>query len=179
MRFAVVTLLAGTMMLAAPASAQKLELKFDALAAKASDKAELDLDGGLLKLVMRHGLGNKENDGKAAAGDWLSGIKAIHIRNYEFDQAGAYSEKDLEPLHKQVSGAPGWSRVVNVKEKDENTEIFVSIQGGNITGCLVVSAEARELTVVHLVGTLTLAQAKELADSDALQGLTGMAEGLK
>ena len=44
-------------MLAASASAQKLELKFDALAAKASDKAELDLDGGLLKLVMRHGLG--------------------------------------------------------------------------------------------------------------------------
>ncbi len=174
MRFAVVTLLAGTMMLAAPASAQKLDLKFDGLAAKASEKAELDLDGGLLRLAMRHGLGN---DGNASAGGWLSGIKAIHIRNYEFDQTGAYSEKDLEPLHKQVSEASGWSRVVNVKEKDENTEIFVSIQGGNITGCLVVSAEARELTVVHLVGTLTLAQAKELADSDALHGLTGMADG--
>jgi hypothetical protein len=176
MKLAVVTVLAGAMLLSASASAQRLELKFDALAAKASDKAELDLDGGLLKLVMRHGLGN---DAKASVGDWLSGIKAIHIRNYEFDQTGAYSDKDLEPLHKQVSGTSGWSRVVNVKEKDENTEVFVSIQGGNITGCLVVSAEARELTVVHLVGTLTLAQAKELADSDALQGLTGMAEGLK
>ena len=118
-------------------------------------------------------------DGKAAAGDWLSGIKAIHIRNYEFDQTGAYSDKDLEPLRKQVSEASGWSRVVNVKEKDENTEIFVSIQGGNITGCLVVNAEARELTVVHLVGTLTLAQAKELADSDSLRGLMGMAEDAK
>jgi hypothetical protein len=178
MKFVVVTALAG-MMLAASASAQKLELKFDALAAKASDKAELDLDGGLLKLVMRHGLGSRDADGKAAAGDWLSGIKAIHIRNYEFDQTGAYSDKDLEPLRKQVSEASGWSRVVNVKEKDENTEIFVSIQGGNITGCLVVNAEARELTVVHLVGTLTLAQAKELADSDSLRGLMGMAEDAK
>ena len=36
----------------------------------------------------------------------------------------AYSDKDLEPLRKQVSEASGWSRVVNVKEKDENTEIF-------------------------------------------------------
>jgi hypothetical protein len=178
MKFAVVTLLAGTIMLAAPASAQKLELKFDALAAKASDKAELDLDGGILKLVMRHGLG-RENDGKTPAGDWLSGIKAIHIRNYEFDQTGAYSEKDLEPLRKQVSEGSGWSRVVNIKEKDENTEIFVSMQGGNITSCLVVNAEARELTVVYLVGTLTLAQAKELADSDDLHGLTGMAEEVK
>jgi hypothetical protein len=165
MRFAVVTLLAGAMMLAAPASAQKLELKFDALAAKASDKAELDLDGGLLKLI--------------SAGDGLSGIKAIHIRNYEFAQTGAYSDKDLEPLRKQVTEASGWSRVVNIKEKDENTEIFVSIQGGKISACLVLSAEARELTVVHLVGTLTLAQAKELADSDVLHGLTGMADDVK
>jgi hypothetical protein len=53
------------------------------------------------------------------------------------------------------------------------------MQGGNITSCLVVNAEARELTVVYLVGTLTLAQAKELADSDALHGLTGMAEEVK
>ena len=41
------------LMLAPPASAQKLELKFDALAAKASDKAEVDLDGALLKLALQ------------------------------------------------------------------------------------------------------------------------------
>jgi len=68
---------------------------------------------------------------------------------------------------------------MNVKGKDENTEIFVSIQGGNISGCLVLSAEARELTVVYLIGTLTLAQAKELSDSDFLHDLTGMADDAK
>jgi hypothetical protein len=38
MKLAVVTVLAGAMLLSASASAQRLELKFDALAAKASDK---------------------------------------------------------------------------------------------------------------------------------------------
>ena len=47
MRYVVVTVLAG-MMLAPFASAQKLELKLDAIAAKASDKAEVDLDGAIL-----------------------------------------------------------------------------------------------------------------------------------
>ncbi|MEO8369505.1 MAG: hypothetical protein ABI806_09905 [Candidatus Solibacter sp.] len=36
-----------------PASAQTLELKFDDLAAKASEKAELDLDGSLLKFAIK------------------------------------------------------------------------------------------------------------------------------
>src|ERR1035437_8968625 len=47
MRYVVVTVLAG-MMLALFASAQKLELKLDAIAVKASDKAEVDLDGAIL-----------------------------------------------------------------------------------------------------------------------------------
>lgn len=175
MKFAVVTLLAG-ILLAAPASAQKLELKFDALAARASDKAEFDLDGALLRLATRYGSVKKEHNDKESAGDPLSGIREVHVRNYEFDQTGAYSDKDLEPLRKQLTGASGWSRVINVKEKDENTEIFLSTQGGNVTGCLIVNQEAKGLTVVHLVGTVTLAQAKDLVDSDGLHGLAAMAD---
>jgi hypothetical protein len=173
MKFAVVTLLAG-MMLAAPARAQKVVLKFDALAAKASDKAEFDLEGGLLRLLMRHGLGAKENDGKASPGDLLSGLREIHVRNYEFDQAGAYSAQDLEPLRQQLNTSAGWSRVLNVKEDEENTEIFVATRGGNITSCVIVSAAAKELTVVHLAGTLTLAQVKELGESGSLHRLADM-----
>ena len=113
----------------------------------------------------------KDNDGKAAAGDFLGGVKEIHVRHYEFDKAGSYSDQDLEPLRKQVSEGAGWSRILNVKEKDENTEIFVLTQGGKIGSCLILSAEAKELSVVHIMGTLTLAQMKELADSDALHDL--------
>jgi hypothetical protein len=162
MRLVVIAALAG-MMWAPVAPAQKLDLKFDALAAKSSDKAEVDLDGALLRLATRHA--------KAEAGDFLGDLKEIHVRHYEFDKAGSYSDQDLAPLRKQVSESAGWSRILNVKEKDENTEIFVLTQGGKIGSCLILSAEARQLSVVHIMGTLTLARVKELADSDALHDL--------
>ena len=162
MRLAVIAALAG-MMLTSAARAQKLDLKFDALASKASDKAEVDLDGALLRLAARHA--------KAEAGDFLGDVKEIHVRHYEFDKAGSYSDQDLAPLRKQVSEGAGWSRILNVKEKDENTEIFVLTQGGKIGSCLILSAEARQLSVVYVMGTLTLAQMKELAGSDTLHDL--------
>jgi Domain of unknown function (DUF4252) len=169
MRFVVVGALAG-IMLAPLASAQKLELKFDALAAKASDKAEVDLDGALLKLTMQHGSAKKDK-----TGDFFSSVQEIHVRNYEFDKEGAYSDQDLEPLRKQVSGVPGWSRIVNVKEKNGSTEVFVLSQGDKVSSCLILAAEAKELSVVYIMGTLALAQMKELVDSGMAYNFAGLA----
>jgi hypothetical protein len=175
MRFVVVTALAG-MMIAPLGSAQKLELKLDAIAAKASDKAELDLDGALLKLALPQGLSKKDKDGKTPAGDLLSGVQEIHVRHYEFEKAGTWSDQDLEPLRKQVSEGSGWSRVLNVKEKGESAEVFVLNQGGKVSSCLILAAEAKELSVVYLMGTLTLAQMKELVDSNVVYNLAALAE---
>ena len=174
MRFVVVTVLAG-MMLAPLARGQKLELKFDALAAKASDKAEVDLNGALLKLAFSQALSKKDKDGKSPAGDWLSGVQEIHVRHYEFDKAGSFSDQDLEPLRKQVSEGSGWSRIVNVKDKDESAEVFVQSQGGKVGSCLILATEAKELSVVYLMGTLTLAQMKELVDSNIAYNLAALA----
>ena len=162
MRLVVMAALAG-MIWAPMAPAQKLELKFDALAAKASDKAEVDLDGALLRFASQHS--------KATTGDFLGDVKEIPVRHYEFDKAGSYSDQDLAPLRKQVSEGAGWSRILNVKEKDESTEVFVLSQAGKVGSCLIVSAEARQLSVVYIMGTLTLAQMKELAGSDMLHDL--------
>jgi hypothetical protein len=175
MRFVVVTVLAG-MTLAPFASAQKLELKFDWLAAKASEKAEVDLDGSILKLALPQLLSKKDKDGKSPIADLLNGVQEIHVRAYEFEKAGSYSDKDLEPLRKQVSEASGWSRILNVKEKDQSAEVFVQSQGGKVTSCLVLAAEAKELAVVYLLGTMTLAQMKELVDSNVVYNLAGLAQ---
>ena len=175
MRFVVIAALAG-MMLAPAASAQKLDLKFDALADKASDKAEVDLDGILLKLALQHGLAKQDKDDKSPGGDLLSGVKEIHVRHYEFEKAGVWSDKDLEPLRKQVSEGAGWSRMLNVKEKEESAEVFVLTQGGKVGSCLILAAEAKELNVVYITGTLTLAQMKELVDSKIAYNLTGLAD---
>ena len=115
MKLIAVTVFAG-ILLAPLATAQKLELKFDALAARASDKSEVDLDAALLKMLLSH----VPKDAKSHGGDLFSGVQEIHVRNYEFDKAGAYSDQDLEPLRKQVSAGSGWSRIATVKEKAES-----------------------------------------------------------
>ena len=175
MRF-VITLLAG-LALAPPAGAQKLELKLDAIAAKASDKAEVDLDGAILKLALPQVLSKKDKEGKSPVSDLLSGVREIHVRHYEFAKAGSFSDKDLEPLRKQVSeGGTGWSRIVHVKKDDESTEVFMQSEGGKIGSCLILAAEAKELSVVYLVGTMTVAQMKGLADPGAVDSLAALAQ---
>ncbi len=162
-------------LLVPPASAQKLELKFDALAAKATERAEVDLDGALLKFAMKAaGHDSKDEKDKKGLQDMLSGVQQIHVRHYEFDKPGAWSDKDLDAVRKQVDGVAGWSRIVNVKEKDESTEVYVLIQGSNLGGALILSAEEREFTVVHVQGTMTLAQMKELVDSKIAYNLGNM-----
>ena len=175
MKFVVAAMLAG-MTLAPPASAQKLELKLDAVAARASEKAEVDLDGAILKLALPQLLSKKGKDAKSPVGDLLSGLQEIHVRSYEFEKAGAYSDTDLEPLRKQVGEGSGWSRIVNVKEKNESVEVFVQSQGGKVSSCLILAAEAKELAVVYIMGSLTLAQMKELVDSNVVYNLAALAE---
>jgi len=179
MRFVLVAVLAG-IALAPLVSGQKLDLKFDGLAAKASQKAEVDLDGSILKLAMPQMLAKKEKekqkDGKSPMADLLNGVQEIHVRHYEFDKEGAYSDTDLESLHNQVSQGPGWSRIVNVKEKGQNVEVFVQTVGDKVTSCLVLAAEAKELNVVYLMGTLTVAQMKELVDSNVADNLASLME---
>ena len=174
MKFVVVAVLAG-MTLAPFAGAQKLELKFEALAAKASEKAEVDLDGSILKLLPQL-LSKDDRDGKSPVIEVLGGLREIHVRNYEFDKTGAYTDKDLEPLRKQVSEGSGWSRIVHVTEEGESTEVFMQTQGGKVGSCLILAAEAKELSVVYLVGTMTVAQMKGLADPSAVDSLAALAQ---
>ena len=166
MKFAAV-LFAG-ILLVPPVSAQNLELKFDELAAKASEKVQVDLDGALLKFALQVAGKEKKEEKDANGKDPLTGllgnIQQLHVRHYEFDKAGAWSDKDLESVRKLVSGA-GWSRIVNVKDKDETVEVHVLMQGSNLGGALILAAEEKEFTVVHMQGTMTLAQMKELVDS--------------
>jgi hypothetical protein len=146
---------------AAPlALAQKLDLKFDTLAAHATDKVELDLDSTMLRLFLRFG-GDSNLPG---------GVRAVRVRHYAFDKTGGYSQKDLEPLRSQITGQPRWSRIVNTKEGDSTTEIFAVADGDKLGVCLVVVAEPTELTVVYLEGTISLADLKGIGGNRFWRG---------
>ena len=102
-------------------------------------------------VVLLHGYG-------ADGGDLIGLADALgpHLPDTEFAAPNAYAESDLESIRKQVSGG-GWSRVVSVREKRELTEIYFWRERDANGGMVVISAEARELTVVNIVGRVDLA----------------------
>jgi hypothetical protein len=145
------------MILSAPfAVAQKLTIQLDSVAAKAKEKAEIDLDGAMLAQAAK--LDKK-------LGDIAGSLKEVHVRHYEFGEAGKYSEQDLEPLHRQVAAGSGWSRMVNVKDKDEHVEILAQVLDGKPSGLLVIAAEPKELSVVYILGEVPLDKLSELVNS--------------
>ena len=155
-----------------PAWGQKLEIKLDAVAARAHEKSEVDLDGALLAAILKD-VQSKDREGV------LPNVTGISVRDYEFTKEGEYSDADLAPLRKQVAGVSGWSRVVNVKEDNETTEIYMYSDGGKPAGFLLINAEPKELTVVHVQGTIQLAQLQELVQSSVQFDLKNLPAGAK
>ena len=164
---------------------QKLELNLDDLAAKASERNEIDLDGPLLKTALANlpqlAARKAAKDGKEKAGPpaaaalpLLSMLTGVYVRHYAFEKADTYSDSDLDRIRRQVGGGSGWARIVSVKEKRESTEIYVLSHGEEIAGCLILSAEPKELTVVHVTGAATMAQVKELVNSNIKYDLSAL-----
>jgi hypothetical protein len=159
MKLALIAVVYG--LLGAPfAGAQKLDLKFDGLAAKASSKVELDLGGTLLRLAARL---SKDAD----VSGLLAGVNSVHVRNYEFSRDGAFSQQDIEPLRNQVAAQSRWSKLLAAKEEDATTEIYLAVNGDKVTGALIMSTDARELHVIYMEGNMALAQMKRLVNEDA------------
>jgi len=140
--------------LSTPARTQTLDVNLDALAAKAKEKAEVTLEGSLLTQALQ----SAPDKVKSA----VANVTRILVRHYEFEKTGAYADTDLDGLRQQVST---WSRILNVKEEHESTEIYMLSKEGKPAGFLLIAAEPKELTVVHVVGSIDLASLKEVVNS--------------
>jgi hypothetical protein len=81
-------------------------------------------------------------------------LEGIYVKSYEFDEEGAYDRSVLDKVRTQLG--PTWKRLVQVKGRRENTEIYADMRGDKVAGLLVMSAEPRELTIVNLVGPVDI-----------------------
>lgn len=163
---------AAFLIVAAPAvvCAQKIELKLDAVAAKATQKEEIDLEGPMLEAVISQAREKAKEKAGDKAADLFSGVKGVHVRHYEFAQPGAYSDADLASVRAQLKPEAGWSSMVNVKEKNESTQVLAHKDGDQVTGLFVLAEEPRELTVVQIAGSLSLEKLSELVQSSVKFG---------
>jgi hypothetical protein len=157
-----------------PGAAQKLNLNFPKLAAQAREKAEVDLDAAALGQARQMAGQSKESTNA------LSGVNGVFVRHYEFAEKGAYSDSDLDPLRQQVSANAAWTRIISVKEENEHTQIYIMAPGADPAGgLLVISAEAKEVNVVEVLGTLELSRLKELVESSIKYDLKADASNKK
>jgi uncharacterized protein DUF4252 len=162
--FGFVSKLCFLFLIASPAFAQNAKLKIDhleRLSAKASEVADVTLDGPMLQLASKF-LSSEEPDEEGVQA-LIKGLKGVYVKSFEFDEEGAYSKSDLEAVREQLR-IPGWTRMVNVQSKEdkEMVEIYTMTEGNQITGLAIVAAEPKELTVVNIVGPINLENLSKL-----------------
>jgi hypothetical protein len=153
-------LLAGWLSL--PLNAQQFKFNLEHLQAKAANAVDLSLNGSTLQFAAKF-LDGKDPD-EAKVKKLIAGIEGIYIKAFEFKNAGAWSEADVEQVRKQLR-APEWSRIVGVKsaEEGDNAEVYVRNENNKITGVAIIAAEPTSLTVVNIVGPIDLDSLAELS----------------
>lgn len=121
------------------------------LAARASNYTEVTLDKKMLNFASQYM--NKDNKGDQQARRLLTGLNAIYVRTYDFNQPGEYSAADLARIRSKFRG-PEWQPMVESHStKDhESSEVFIKVVNGETQGMLVLDAEPKELNFVYISG---------------------------
>ena len=151
---AVMLLLFGGTAITARAQGARLQLdQLDFLANKASETVDVKLDERLMQTTASIFSGKDDADIK----ELLKGLKGIYVKSFEFEKEGQYSPADVESVMTQLRGG-AWSKIVGVmsKKDGDNVEVYLMMQGDQILGLAVVSAEPKEFTVVNIVGPVNL-----------------------
>lgn len=156
---------------AATALAQSPRLdtsQLNALAAKASNTVDVNLDENLIQLSGKF-LSSKDPD-EAKVKDLVNGLKGVYVKGFTFENEGAYSEADLEGIRSQLRNA-AWNKIVNVNTKNEGrVEVYLMKSGSQIGGLTVVATAPKEITIVNIIGPVDLEKLSEL------EGMLGVPE---
>ncbi|HWF10360.1 MAG TPA: DUF4252 domain-containing protein [Bryobacteraceae bacterium] len=147
-------LLAGAM---AAFAQQGFDFKsLDKLGANATESANITLDGNTLKLAAAF-LSDKD------VKDIVTKLKGVYIRSFEFAKPGQYKESDLAPLRAYLK-SPQWMKIVDVKEAEETSEIWLRpLATGELGGLAIISAETKEVSIVFIEGTLRMSDIGKLS----------------
>jgi hypothetical protein len=138
----------------------KFPASLDRLAERAKESVDVTLDSSMLQLASGF-LSNDPDDRQVKK--VVSKLKGIYVRSFEFDKEGQYSMSDVEAIRSQLK-VPGWSRIVGVRStKGENSEVYLKKTGNAIDGLVVIDAEPKELTLVHIDGPINPEELSELS----------------
>lgn len=135
----------------------------DGLATNATNKTVVTLDADMLKMAANF-LGADDKD-SASIKSLVGNIKAIYVREYEYDKPGQYNEADLTPLRAYLAQPP-WNKIVESREGKESSEIYLQpLPGNQLGGFAIVSVEPKGVTVVFINGVLNVSDIGKLSGS--------------
>jgi hypothetical protein len=164
----------GLLLIAAaiPALAQqKFDFKsLDKLGANATESTNIGLEGDTLKLATSL-LGDDKSPFRSLTG--------VYVRSFEYAKTGQYKDADLEPVRAYIRSLQ-WNKIVDVKESGEKTEIYLqALPNNRLGGLAIVSAEAKEVTVVFISGNMDIADLGKLSGNLGLPDMTVLHGGSK
>ncbi|HJQ34917.1 MAG TPA: DUF4252 domain-containing protein [Pyrinomonadaceae bacterium] len=129
---------------------------------KAAEAVDIDIDGILIKLA--GSVLTEEDADERAVKEFVSGLKGVYVRSYEFKKEGEFTESDVSGVRAQLQ-SPAWSRVMDVKSRGidfGDAEVYVASAGGRVQGLTLLVVEPKEVTVINIVGDVDLDKIKKL-----------------
>lgn len=147
-------------LIAVPASAQRINLDFPDLAEKASEVVDVTLDASMLRLAAKF-LSGADSDERAVR-EMIGGLEGIYVRSYEFDKEGQYDRGLIDKVRAQLG--PSWKPLVTVRSKTkENVSIMADMRGERVLGLVIIATEPREFTIVNITGPIDIDRLAELS----------------
>ena len=156
----VMLLLFGGAAITAHAQSAKLQMdQLDVLANKASETVDVKLDEHLMQTTAK--IFSDKDDVEIR--NLLKGVKGIYVKSFTFEKEGEYTQTEVESVRSQLRGS-AWSKIVSVNSRKDgdNVEVYLMMQGDQIEGLAVISAEPKEFTVVNIVGPVNLEKLTKL-----------------
>jgi len=140
-----------TLLVSSNGNAQTFQIpdRIEKLAVRAKETVNITLDGPLLQLASQF-MGANEQPIKQL----VSSLKAIHVRSFEFDKGGEFSDADVDAVRAQLRS--GWSRIIDTRETNERVEVYLRQDKEQIGGLVIISTEPKELAIIHIDGPIDL-----------------------
>jgi hypothetical protein len=118
----------------------------DQFSKNSTDTTDVNLDKDTLALA---GMG-KHDDGIAKKMDFVS------VHTFQYPREGDYSMSEVAKIRKRLDSGD-WKHIVHETSTTESTDVCVKTgDEGEWSEMVVISAEPKELTFVHLKGHLSL-----------------------
>jgi hypothetical protein len=162
----------GTDDLPAPSPIEKT------LAERATHVTEVTLDKNMLAFAAKFMDKDKDDDDKddQAVKDMIRNLKGVYVRDYEFDKDHSYTAEELEGLRKYFEGS-NWSPMVHERTKGipEGTDVYLKLEDGKVQGLFVLDAEARELSLVLILGPVDIDKISSMSGNFGIPKSAGKA----